>query len=124
MLNACFVNPSSATKLIWGSTGQGYTRPQPACFLREAFPFLQTTYHEVQLYVEEILHSPLPLFPSLFSNHPQSSPPSFSPLCCRVTACRCCVRGVQLALCGLSVWSPLSREAANRVDEREQDCLL
>lgn len=80
MLNACFVNPSSATKLVRGSTDQGYTGPWPACFLREVFPFLQTTYHAVQLYVEEILHSPLPLFPSLFSHPPQSSPLLF-PLC-------------------------------------------
>lgn len=80
MLNACFVNPSSATKLIWGSIGQGYTRPRPACFLREVFPFLQTTYQAVQLYVKEICHSPLPLFPSLFSHPPQPSPPPF-PLC-------------------------------------------
>lgn len=62
-------------------------------------------------------HSPTP--PS-----PQRSPFRLPPLCCGVTACRCCVRGVQLALCGLSVWSPLSPEAANRVDEREQYCLL
>lgn len=123
MLNTCFVNPSSATKLIWGSTGQGYIRPQPACFLREVFPFLQTTYHAVQLYVEDILHSPSPSFLLSFQT-PLNFPPSFSSLCCRVTACRCCVRGVQLALCGLSVWSPLSREATNRVDERAQDCLL
>lgn len=48
--------------------------------------------------------SPPPPSISLFSPS-LNLPPSFSPLCCRVTACRCCVRGVQLALCGLSVWS-------------------
>lgn len=79
MLNACFVNPSSATKLIWGSTGQGYIRPQPACFLREVFPFLQTTYHAVQLCVEEILHSPSPSFLLSFQT-PLNIPPPF-PLC-------------------------------------------
>lgn len=53
--------------------------------------------------------SPLspPPFPSLFTLlQPPPAPPTIPcPLCCRVTACRCCVRGVQLALCGLSVWS-------------------
>lgn len=34
MLNGCFVNPSSATKLVWGSPGQDYIG---SCFLKEGY---------------------------------------------------------------------------------------
>lgn len=39
MLNGCFVNPSSATKLVWGSPGQDCTGPRPDCFLKEGYGF-------------------------------------------------------------------------------------
>lgn len=68
------------------------------------------------------LFLPSPSLPSLFSLSnllSLPSPPFSFSLCCGVTACRCCMQGVQLVLCGPSVWSPLSPEAANRVDERE-----
>lgn len=90
MLNGCFVNPSSATKLVWGvqvKAAQGHdqivfsrrvidsTSPSPpkptppsSCLCRDLFPLLSC---------------------SLPSLHPSSPPPS--PIC-RVTACRCCVR--------------------------------
>lgn len=99
MLNGCFVNPSSATKLGWGSPGQDCTGPGPDCFLKEGYGFhppprppsppKRTALSSCLC--RALFHL---LSCSLSSTHPSSSP---HPLClpppiCRVTACRCCVR--------------------------------
>lgn len=102
MLNGCFVNPSSATKWVWGSQSglhralfsQGGlwnppfpTSPQPtpisSCLCRDLFRLLSCS--------PPLLSPPFP--------HPSRSPPPYSPSpqppptpVCRVTACRCCVR--------------------------------
>lgn len=98
MLNGCFVNPSSATKLGWGSPGQDCTGPGPDCFLKEGYgfhpppPFSPKAHTTLQLSVQGPLPSPFLL--SLLPSSLQLSPPPLSapPPICRVTACRCCVR--------------------------------
>lgn len=91
MLNGCFVNPSSATKLVGGV--QVKATPGPAaCFLRK--PHLGGCAPPPAV-------SPLPSLPPEWRGWTapplRPSPP--------VTAGGRCVR-VELALCGPSVWSP------------------
>lgn len=91
MLNGCFVNPSSATKLVWGSPGQDCTGPRPDCFLKEGYgfhpPLLPQSPHQ----------SPAVCAGPSSISFPALSPPLIplalsTPSVCRVTACRRCVR--------------------------------
>lgn len=80
MLNGCFVNPSSATKLVWGSPGQDCTGPGPDCFLKEGYGFHppllpQSPHHSPAVCARALFHL---LSCSLPSPHPSSSP---YPLC-------------------------------------------
>lgn len=102
MLNGCFVNPSSATKLVQGNRSRLHKAmtslfSQGGLWISTPPPLLQTTHHssckQRRLYfIPSPSSSPLLSLPSPHLFLPPSLPPSL-PLCfCGVTACRCCVR--------------------------------
>lgn len=108
MLNGCFVNPSSATKLVGGVQVKA-TPGLAACFLRKPH------------FTAAALRPARPLFPSLPPECPWWTPaplrppalpsrpfPSFRLPSPAMTAGGRCVR-VELALCGPSVWSPSAK---------------